>query len=56
MIFKSLPLVASQYSKTGIYVIEEHDAEVLPDGRLIIDHRVLPGFCDETFDDYIGEW
>jgi len=55
VLFKSIPLVASQYSKTGQYVIEEHDAEILPDGRLIVQSRVLDGFCEDTGSDYIGE-
>lgn len=41
--FHSMPLLASQYSKTGVYHIRGHEAEKLPDGRLIVDgKRVVP--------------
>lgn len=55
--FRSIRLLASQYSLRGNYRIAEHDAEVLPDGRVIIDSRIFPGFADqtETGDDYIGQ-
>lgn len=53
--FQKQRLLASQYSKTGIYSIEEHDCEVLPGGRIIIDRRVFDGFCEDTGDDYIGQ-
>jgi len=55
--FRNIRLTASQYSRNGNYRIEEHDAEVLPDGRVIIDSHIFPGFADqsETGDDYIGQ-
>lgn len=37
--FRSMPLLASQYSKTGMYSINSHETEKLPDGRLIIDGK-----------------
>jgi hypothetical protein len=40
--FTSLPLLASQYSKTGNYMIRHHKAEELPDGRIIVgEDRVI---------------
>lgn len=40
--FESIPLLASQFSKTGRYSIRFHDAEKLPDGRMIVaDERVI---------------
>lgn len=40
--FESMPLLASQYSKTGRYAIQVHEAERLPDGRIIVgDERVI---------------
>jgi len=41
-------LLSSQFSETGNYWIREVEAEVLPDGRLIIDNRVCAGFADDT--------
>lgn len=45
--YKKLPLLASQYARTGMYRIEAASYEQLPDGRLIInDDRVSKGFVD----------
>jgi len=54
--FQQQHLVASQYSQQGNYDIEEHDAEVLPDGRVIIGSRIFGGFVgdENSTDDYIG--
>lgn len=35
--FRSISLLISQYSKTGNYQISEHNAELLPDNRVILD-------------------
>lgn len=50
-------LVSSQYAPQGRYFVEEHEAEVLPDGRLILGgSRVLSGFIGENnTDEYIGQ-
>lgn len=40
--------LASQYARNGRYSIEEHPAEVLPDGRVIIDCRIFKGWADES--------
>lgn len=40
--------LASQYAPNGCYDISEHDAEILPDGRLIIGNTVFPGWADEN--------
>lgn len=42
--FLETSLLASQYSKNGIYTISEVEFEQLPDGRLIYDSKVYPGF------------
>lgn len=49
-------LLASQYAPQGRYSVEEHGAEILPDGRIILGGgRVLPGFIgDDNTDEYIG--
>lgn len=46
--YRSLPLLASQYAKRGSYRICEREAEVLPDGRLIVDHHVYQKIVDEA--------
>ena len=46
--YRERRLLASQFSSTGVYYIREVEAEVLPDGRLIIDNRVCAGFADDT--------
>jgi len=45
--------LASQYARRGIYKLEEHDAEQLPDGRIIIGSRIYEssGF-QGRLDDY----
>lgn len=49
-------LLASQYALRGNYSIREVAAEILPDGRVILDGtRVVPGFAEDTNDDYLGE-
>lgn len=45
-VFTSIRLLASQYARNGNYTIEEHEAEVLPDGRIIIDGTVFAGWAD----------
>jgi len=52
--FRAIPLLASQYARSGIYDIEECEAEVLPDGRLIINERLFAGWADTTLDDEIS--
>ena len=52
--FRAIPLLASQYARSGVYDIEECEAEVLPDGRLIINERVFAGWADATLDDEIS--
>jgi len=44
--------LSSQYAKFGLYFINECEAEVLPDGRIIIEDRVF------SSQDYFGylEW
>lgn len=39
--------LASQYSKTGRYTILWEEAEILPDGRIIIEDRIFGGFSDD---------
>lgn len=34
--FESIPLLASQYSRTGRYVVRTYEVERLPDGRVIV--------------------
>lgn len=54
--YKQERLLASQYSSRGNYSIREVAAEILPDGRVILDGtRVVPGFSEDTHDDYLGE-
>ena len=41
-------LLASQYARNGRYTVEERQAELLPDGRLIVENnRVLPALLDD---------
>lgn len=43
--------LASQYSKYGLYFLREAEAEILPDGRLIVEGRVFdPQDCPERLD------
>lgn len=51
--FKEMRLLASQFAPRGSYHIEEHEAEQLPDGRLIILDRVFPGFAEDGNSDRI---
>lgn len=54
--FREQRLLASQFSKQGNYSIDEHDGEILPDGRVIIGSRIFDGFVgDENISDYIGK-
>lgn len=47
--FRERSLLSSQFSATGNYSIEDRDAEILPDGRLIIDNdRICAGFASDT--------
>ena len=46
--FRSSKKLASQYAPNGHYHISEHLAEVLPDGRVIIDCHIFPGWADEN--------
>ena len=39
--FREVRLIASQYAPNGVYNIEEIAAEQLPDGRLILDNRIV---------------
>jgi hypothetical protein len=49
-VFQDSKLVASQFSKTGNYRIEEYTLEILPDGRKIInDERVYHGDFHDDF-------
>lgn len=54
--FKAMPLLASQYARQGRYEIEEHEAEQLPDGRLICGSKVYEGFKDDGLNDRIDGW
>ena len=50
-------VLASQYARNGQYDIEVHDAEILPDGRVIIDDTVFAGWTEDTGIDYIeAKW
>lgn len=51
--FKASARLASQYARNGRYTISEHDAEQLPDGRIIIGCRIFPALL--TADDYPEE-
>jgi len=44
--FHDYKRLASQYAAYGRYFISEHEAEELPDGRVIIGDRVFSGFID----------
>lgn len=46
--YRALPLLASQYAPRGNYSVYCREAEVLPDGRLIVDSRVYAGMRDDT--------
>lgn len=48
--------LASQYARNGRYSIEEHDAEILPDGRVIVDDTVFEGWADEGYDYIESKW
>ena len=48
---KTIPYIASQYSKQGVYHIDEITAECLPDGLLLIRDRVFGPFDDDPFPD-----
>lgn len=48
--YQASRLLASQYARNGRYTIEERQAELLPDGRLIVDDRVIPSVLED--DDY----
>jgi hypothetical protein len=39
--------LASQYAANGHYYIEEHEAEALADGRVIIGCRIFPDWADD---------
>lgn len=52
--FREIPLLSSQYSKTGNYHIHEQTGELLPDGRIISDDKVYTGFKDDGVDDRLG--
>lgn len=52
--FREMPLLSSQYSKTGNYHIREEAGELLPDGRVISDSKVYAGFKDDGDDDVCG--
>lgn len=45
--YREIPLLASQYSRTGNYEISEHEAETLPDGRVIVGNVVFPSWRDD---------
>ena len=51
--YRELPLLASQYARKGNYDISEYEAEAeqLPDGRIIVEDRVFPGFIDQPLED-----
>lgn len=56
-----MPLVASQYARSGIYDIIKIEAEELPDGRVILNDKiVVSGFigdpgCDGDVALFTGE-
>lgn len=42
-------IIGSQFAPSGVYNIEEMDIEELPDGRLILEGRiVVPGYAKDT--------
>ena len=49
--YRELPLLASQYARKGNYDISEYEAEQLPDGRIIVEDKVFPGFIDQPLED-----
>ena len=40
-------VLGSQYARKGRYQVEEYDAELLPDGRVIVANVVVPKWKDE---------
>lgn len=42
-VLRETRIVASQYAPNGVYRIEEHDCEILPDGRIVVGDTVFPG-------------
>ena len=53
--FHDARLLASQYAPNGRYHVTEHEAEQLPDGRVIVGRTVFNGFADNADDDYISQ-
>jgi len=54
--YRGMSLLASQFARSGVYVVEECDEiEALPDGRLIIDDHVYRGFVDAAAPGSPGE-
>lgn len=62
--FESMPLLASQYSKTGRYSIHAHDAEAIANGRYIVDQErvitvdkihAVDANGDVSGDDHLGD-
>lgn len=49
--YHEISLLSSQYARTGVYEISEHEAEQLPDGRIIAQNFVFDGFNDEYPDE-----
>lgn len=49
-------ILASQYARNGRYEIEEHEAEILPDGRIIVDNTVFGGWADDGYDEIEKKW
>ena len=54
--YHDLPLLASQFARRGLYRVGEWTAEVLPDGRLIVDDTVILGFAEDTGDEVIVDF
>lgn len=53
--YSSIKLLASQYASNGLYSIYETDCEELPDGRLILDGRLVwGGFADDLEFDHLS--
>lgn len=49
-------VLASQYARNGRYEIEEYDAEILPDGRIIVDDTVFEAWADDGWDVIESKW
>lgn len=46
--FHNAKKLASQYAPNGLYSIYDCQAELLPDGRIIIESRIFQGWADDN--------